>query len=668
LNDLEKIDADETDVTQLDMANAIRFLAVDAVQKANSGHPGMPMGAADFATVLYSKFLKIDPKVPDWQDRDRLVLSAGHGSMLLYAIHYLIGFKDMTVEQLKKFRQLNSITPGHPEYGHTLGIETTTGPLGQGISTAVGMALAERILNARFGDEIVNHNTYVIASDGDLMEGISHEAIGLAGHLGLSKLIVLYDSNDISIDGPLNLSDSTDQLKRFEASGWSTREVDGHNHQDIENVINEELKTDSPSLIACKTIIGFGSPSKAGTSSAHGAPLGQEDIEKMKEKLNWKSEPFEVPTNIKDAWRLVGLKNTCKRKDWEEKVSNLDDKKKIKFLHAINGDISENLDKEIDELKKKFSLENPKLATRQSSQQVLEIINPIIEEMIGGSADLTPSNNTKTKTLNPISKNNFKGRFIHYGIREHAMAAAMNGMALHKGLIPYSGTFLIFSDYCRPSIRLAALMSIKVIHVMTHDSIGVGEDGPTHQPIEQIPSLRTIPNLNVFRPGDATEVAECWSIAIKSKNPSVIALSRQGCEHFRTTFEKSNKSALGGYEIESDSTKPKVCIIASGSEVSIARNVKKQLAKEGISCRVVSMPCFELFDQQPEEYKKSLLETDGIRIGIEASIGVGWDKYLGDNGFFVGMKGFGASAPATDLYTHFGINEESVLKIIKKNI
>lgn len=668
MNDLEKIDADETDVTQLDMANAIRFLAVDAVQKANSGHPGMPMGAADFATVLYSKFLKIDPKVPDWQDRDRLVLSAGHGSMLLYAIHYLIGFKDMTVEQLKKFRQLNSITPGHPEYGHTLGIETTTGPLGQGISTAVGMALAERILNARFGDEIVNHNTYVIASDGDLMEGISHEAIGLAGHLGLSKLIVLYDSNDISIDGPLNLSDSTDQLKRFEASGWSTREVDGHNHQDIENAINEELKTDSPSLIACKTIIGFGSPSKAGTSSAHGAPLGQEDIEKMKEKLNWKSEPFEVPTNIKDAWRLVGLKNTCKRKDWEEKVSNLDDKKKIKFLHAINGDISEDLDKEIDELKKKFSLENPKLATRQSSQQVLEIINPIIEEMIGGSADLTPSNNTKTKTLNPISKNNFKGRFIHYGIREHAMAAAMNGMALHKGLIPYSGTFLIFSDYCRPSIRLAALMGIKVIHVMTHDSIGVGEDGPTHQPIEQIPSLRTIPNLNVFRPGDATEVAECWSIAIKSKNPSVIALSRQGCEHFRTTFEESNKSKLGGYEIESDSTKPKVCIIASGSEVSIARNVKKQLAKEGISCRVVSMPCFELFDQQPEEYKKSLLETDGIRIGIEASIGVGWDKYLGDNGFFVGMKGFGASAPATDLYTHFGINEESVLKIIKKNI
>jgi transketolase len=668
LNDLEKIDADETDVTQLDMANAIRFLAVDAVQKANSGHPGMPMGAADFATVLYSKFLKIDPKVPDWQDRDRLVLSAGHGSMLLYAIHYLIGFKDMTVEQLKKFRQLNSITPGHPEYGHTLGIETTTGPLGQGISTAVGMALAERILNARFGDEIVNHNTYVIASDGDLMEGISHEAIGLAGHLGLSKLIVLYDSNDISIDGPLNLSDSTDQLKRFEASGWSTREVDGHNHQDIENAINEELKTDSPSLIACKTIIGFGSPSKAGTSSAHGAPLGQEDIEKMKEKLNWKSEPFEVPTNIKDAWRLVGLKNTCKRKDWEEKVSNLDDKKKIKFLHAINGDISEDLDKEIDELKKKFSLENPKLATRQSSQQVLEIINPIIEEMIGGSADLTPSNNTKTKTLNPISKNNFKGRFIHYGIREHAMAAAMNGMALHKGLIPYSGTFLIFSDYCRPSIRLAALMGIKVIHVMTHDSIGVGEDGPTHQPIEQIPSLRTIPNLNVFRPGDATEVAECWSIAIKSKNPSVIALSRQGCEHFRTTFEESNKSKLGGYEIESDSTKPKVCIIASGSEVSIARNVKKQLAKEGISCRVVSMPCFELFDQQPDEYKKSLLETDGIRIGIEASIGVGWDKYLGDNGFFVGMKGFGASAPATDLYTHFGINEESVLKIIKKNI
>ena len=668
MNDLEKIEEDETDVTQLDMANAIRFLAIDAVEKANCGHPGMPMGAADFATVLYSKFLKIDPKVPDWHDRDRLVLSAGHGSMLLYALHHLVGYKDMTIEELKNFRQLNSVTPGHPEYGHTLGVETTTGPLGQGISTAVGMALAERILNARFGDKIIDHNTYVIASDGDLMEGISHEAIGLAGHLGLSKLIVLYDSNDISIDGSLDLSDSTDQLKRFEASGWSTREVNGHDHDEIEKAIKEELKTDSPSLIACKTIIGFGSPSKAGTSSSHGAPLGEEDIKNMKENFNWDSEPFSIPTNIKDAWRLVGLKNTSERKDWEKRLSDLDDNKKIKFLHAVNGDISEELDKEINELKKKYSSESPKLATRQSSQQVLEVVNPIIEEMIGGSADLTPSNNTKTKSLDPIKRNNFGGRFIHYGIREHAMAAAMNGMALHKGIIPYSGTFLIFSDYCRPSIRLAALMGIKVIHVMTHDSIGVGEDGPTHQPVEQIPSLRSIPNLNVFRPGDATEVAECWSLAIKSKNPSVIALSRQGCEHFRNTYESSNKSELGGYEIESDSTKPKVCIIATGSEVSIARDVKKELSNEGISCRVISMPSFELFDKQPEEYRKSLLETDGIRIGIEASIGLGWEKYLGDNGFFIGMRGFGASAPGPDLFDHFNINKGNVLKVIKEKL
>ena len=516
---------EDNDVSQKKMADAVRFLAVDAVKNANCGHPGMPMGAADFATVLFSKFLKIDPKVPDWQDRDRLVLSAGHGSMLLYAIHHLIGYKDMTIEQIKNFRQLNSVTPGHPEYGHTLGIETTTGPLGQGISTAVGMAIAERILNSRFGDEIVNHNTYVIASDGDLMEGISHEAIGLAGHLGLSKLIVLYDSNKISIDGSLDLSDSTNQSKRFEASGWSTREIDGHDHAQIEEAIAQELKTNTPSLIVCNTTIGYGSPDKAGTSASHGAPLNQEEINNMRDNLQWTYAPFEIPTDLKDAWRLVGLKNTSKRKEWEERLSKIDDKKKVKFLHAVDGDISDLVSKSIQDLKEKYSAESPKLATRQSSQQVLEIINPIIEEMIGGSADLTPSNNTKTKDINPISRDDFNGRFIHYGIREHAMAAAMNGMALHKGVIPYSGTFLIFSDYCRPSIRLAALMGIKVIHVMTHDSIGVGEDGPTHQPVEHIPSLRSIPNLNVLRPGDATEVAECWEIAIKSNRPTVIALS-----------------------------------------------------------------------------------------------------------------------------------------------
>ena len=659
---------ESSDVSQKKMADAVRFLAVDAVKNANCGHPGMPMGAADFATVLFSKFLKIDPKAPDWQDRDRLVLSAGHGSMLLYAIHHLIGYKDMTIDQIRNFRQLNSVTPGHPEYGHTLGIETTTGPLGQGISTAVGMAIAERILNSRFGDEIVDHHTYVIASDGDLMEGISHEAIGLAGHLGLSKLIVLYDSNNISIDGSLDLSDSTDQSKRFEASGWSTREIDGHDHAQIEDAIAQELKTDTPSLIVCKTTIGYGSPDKAGTSASHGAPLNQEEIDNMRNNLQWTHGPFEIPTDLKDAWRLVGLKNTRKRKDWEERLSKIDDKKKVKFLHAINGDISDLVTKNIQDLKEKYSSESPKLATRQSSQQVLEIINPIIEEMIGGSADLTPSNNTKTKDINPISKNNFNGRFIHYGIREHGMAAAMNGMALHKGIIPYSGTFLIFSDYCRPSIRLAALMGIKVIHVMTHDSIGVGEDGPTHQPVEQIPSLRSIPNLNVFRPGDATEVAECWEIAIKSNRPTVIALSRQGCEHFRDTFERSNKCELGGYEIGSVSKKPDVCIISTGSEVSIALDVKKELEKKGTVCKVISMPSFELFEKQSDDYKKTLLETNGIRIGIEASVGTGWEKYLGDKGFFVGMKGFGASAPASDLYEHFNINKENVIKVIKEKL
>ena len=659
---------ESSDVSQKKMADAVRFLAVDAVKNANCGHPGMPMGAADFATVLFSKFLKIDPKAPDWQDRDRLVLSAGHGSMLLYAIHHLIGYKDMTIDQIRNFRQLNSVTPGHPEYGHTLGIETTTGPLGQGISTAVGMAIAERILNSRFGDEIVDHHTYVIASDGDLMEGISHEAIGLAGHLGLSKLIVLYDSNNISIDGSLDLSDSTDQSKRFEASGWSTREIDGHDHAQIEDAIAQELKTDTPSLIVCKTTIGYGSPDKAGTSASHGAPLNQEEIDNMRNNLQWNHGPFEIPTDLKDAWRLVGLKNTRKRKDWEERLSKIDDKKKVKFLHAINGDISDLVTKNIQDLKEKYSSESPKLATRQSSQQVLEIINPIIEEMIGGSADLTPSNNTKTKDINPISKNNFNGRFIHYGIREHGMAAAMNGMALHKGIIPYSGTFLIFSDYCRPSIRLAALMGIKVIHVMTHDSIGVGEDGPTHQPVEQIPSLRSIPNLNVFRPGDATEVAECWEIAIKSNRPTVIALSRQGCEHFRDTFERSNKCELGGYEIGSVSKKPDVCIISTGSEVSIALDVKKELEKKGTVCKVISMPSFELFEKQSDDYKKTLLETNGIRIGIEASVGTGWEKYLGDKGYFIGMKSFGASAPASDLYEHFEINKENVLRVIKENL
>ena len=614
------------EVSLNDMANAIRFLAADAVEKANCGHPGMPMGAADFTTVLYSKFLKIDPQKPDWPDRDRVILSAGHGSMLLYAVNHLVGFSDMTIEEIKNFRQLGSKTPGHPEYGHTLGVETTTGPLGQGISTAVGMAIAEKIQNAKYGDAIVDHKTYVIASDGDLMEGISQEAISLAGHLKLSKLIVLFDDNNISIDGAIDLSDSTDQLMRFEASGWNVNRVDGHNHDDIEKAIQEAIESSKPSLIACKTKIGFGSPSKEGKSSSHGAPLGAEDIAQMKKNLNWDYEEFEIPSDIKDAWRLVGLKNSSKRQEWEERL--LDNKdKEIEFLKDIDGQISEELDKEINEIKKVFSEEKPGWATRKSSQEVLETINKVLPNTIGGSADLTGSNNTKTKNISIIDSNNFAGRFIHYGIREHGMAAAMNGIALHKGLIPYSGTFLVFSDYCRPSIRLAALMDIKVIHVMTHDSIGLGEDGPTHQPVEHLPSLRAIPNLNVFRPADTTETAECWSLAIKSKGPSIIALSRQGCPHLRNTFEEKNKSSLGAYEIKSSDGKVQVNLIATGSEVSLAVEVYEELKNDGINSRVVSAPSFELLNKQDNDYIDKTLGQSGLRVGIEASTGLGSVSY-----------------------------------------
>ena len=655
------------EVSLNDMANAIRFLAADAVEKANCGHPGMPMGAADFTTVLYSKFLKIDPQKPDWPDRDRVILSAGHGSMLLYAVNHLVGFSDMTIEEIKNFRQLGSKTPGHPEYGHTLGVETTTGPLGQGISTAVGMAIAEKIQNAKYGDAIVDHKTYVIASDGDLMEGISQEAISLAGHLKLSKLIVLFDDNNISIDGAIDLSDSTDQLMRFEASGWNVNRVDGHNHDDIEKAIQEAIESNKPSLIACKTKIGFGSPSKEGKSSSHGAPLGAEDIAQMKKNLNWDYEEFEIPSDIKDAWRLVGLKNSSKRQEWEERL--LDNKdKEIEFLKEIDGQISEELDKEINEIKKVFSEEKPGWATRKSSQEVLETINKVLPNTIGGSADLTGSNNTKTKNINIIDSNNFAGRFIHYGIREHGMAAAMNGIALHKGLIPYSGTFLVFSDYCRPSIRLAALMDIKVIHVMTHDSIGLGEDGPTHQPVEHLPSLRAIPNLNVFRPADTTETAECWSLAIKSKGPSIIALSRQGCPHLRNTYEEKNKSSLGAYELKSSDGETQVNLIATGSEVSLAVEVYDELKNDGINSRVVSAPSFELLNKQDNDYIDKTLGQSGLRVGIEASTGLGWHNYLGDQGLFIGMNSFGASAPADQLYKNFGIDKENIINKIKEKL
>jgi len=655
------------EVSYSDMANAIRFLAVDAVEKANCGHPGMPMGAADFTTVLYSKFLKIDPQKPDWPDRDRIVLSAGHGSMLLYAVNHLIGYQDMTIEEIKNFRQLGSKTPGHPEYGHTLGVETTTGPLGQGISTAVGMAIAEKIQNAKYGDELVDHKTYVIASDGDLMEGISQEAISLAGHLKLSKLIVLFDDNNISIDGSIDLSDSTDQLMRFEASGWDVNRVDGHNHEDIELAIEGAINSNKPSLIACKTRIGFGSPSKEGKSSSHGAPLGAEDISEMKKNLNWDYKEFETPTDVKDAWRLIGLKNSSKREEWETRVSESKDKG-TELLNDINGEISDELDKAINEIKKTFSEEKPNWATRKSSQEVLETINKVLTNTIGGSADLTGSNNTKTNNIEVISSDNFEGRFIHYGIREHGMAAAMNGIALHKGLIPYSGTFLVFSDYCRPSIRLAALMDINVIHVMTHDSIGLGEDGPTHQPVEHLPSLRAIPNLNVFRPADTTETAECWSLAIQSKGPSIIALSRQGCPHLRNEFDEKNKSSLGAYEIKSSEGDPQVNLIATGSEVSLALDVHEELKNSGINSRVVSAPSFELFDKQDKNYINQTLGQTGLRVGIEASTGLGWQNYLGEKGLFIGMQGFGASAPANELYKNFGIDKDNIINKIKEKL
>ena len=657
----------ENEVSLNDMANAIRFLAVDAVEKANSGHPGMPMGAADFTTVLYSKFLKIDPQKPDWPDRDRIILSAGHGSMLLYAVNHLVGYPDMTIEEIKNFRQLGSKTPGHPEYGHTLGVETTTGPLGQGISTAVGMAIAEKIQNAKYGKELVDHKTYVIASDGDLMEGISQEAISLAGHLKLSKLIVLFDDNNISIDGSIDLSDSTDQLMRFEASGWDVNRVDGHNHKDIELAIESAINSNKPSLIACKTRIGFGSPSKEGKSSSHGAPLGEEDIVQMKKNLNWDCKEFETPTDVKDAWRLIGLRNSSKRQEWEARVAESKDKG-IELLNDINGDISDELDKAINEIKKTFSEEKPNWATRKSSQEVLETINEVLTNTIGGSADLTGSNNTKTNNIEVISSDNFEGRFIHYGIREHGMAAAMNGIALHKGLIPYSGTFLVFSDYCRPSIRLAALMDINVIHVMTHDSIGLGEDGPTHQPVEHLPSLRAIPNLNVFRPADTTETAECWSLAIQSKGPSIIALSRQGCPHLRNEFDEKNKSSLGAYEIKTSDGDAQVNLIATGSEVSLAIDVHEELENNGISSRVVSVPSFELFDKQDRNYVNQTLGQNGLRVGIEASTGLGWSDYLGEKGLFIGMQGFGASAPANELYKNFGIDKKNIINRIKEKI
>ncbi len=649
------------------MANAIRFLSMDAVEKAKSGHPGLPMGAADIATVLFTRFLKHDPKNPHWPNRDRFVLSAGHGSMLLYSLLYLTGYEEMTIEEIKNFRQLGSKTAGHPEYGHAAGIETTTGPLGQGLANAVGMALAERHLNAEFGDDLVSHYTYVLCGDGCLMEGISQEALSLAGHLGLSKLIVFWDDNGISIDGPVSLADSTNQLMRFEASGWHVASCDGHDPDAIAAAIEAAKASDRPSLIACKTTIGFGAPTKAGTAKVHGSPLGAEEIAGARKALGWTSEPFVVPSDILDAWRIAGLSSVKRRKEWEERLAAADPEKRGEFERRMRGDLPGGFADAMAAYKKKLAADLPNVASRKSSEMALEAINAAVPETIGGSADLTGSNNTRTSQTLPVKPGDFSGRYIHYGVREHGMAAIMNGMALHGGVIPYSGGFLIFSDYCRPPIRLAALMGIRVIHVLTHDSIGLGEDGPTHQPVEHMAALRAIPNLVTYRPADAMEVAECWELALEDrKRPSALALTRQNLEALRTEYSEKNLCALGAYEIAGTDGDAQVTLFASGSEVAIALEARDLLAADNIAARVVSVPSFERFAAQSAAYRSATIGNAPAKVAIEAGVRQGWDSIIGNNGAFVGMTGFGASAPFEQLYKHFGITAEAAAKAARE--
>jgi transketolase len=644
------------------MANAIRALAMDAVEQAKSGHPGLPMGAADIATVLFTRFLKFDPADPAWPDRDRFVLSAGHGSMLLYAVFYLLGYEKMTIAELKRFRQLGSLTPGHPEHGHTPGVETTTGPLGQGLANAVGMAIAERHLAALFGGEIVDHTTYVLVSDGDLMEGISQEAIALAGHLKLKKLIVLYDDNGISIDGPTSLSDSVDQVKRFESAGWAAGRIDGHDPVAIAAAIEAAQRNSKPTMIACRTTIGFGAPKKAGSEKSHGSPLGAEEIAGARQNLGWTSPPFEIPADILEPWRKAGARGKPARMAWQQRLAALDAGKRAEFERRQRGDFQDKLTASVNEVKQTLAQSPKEIATRSASEFALETLTAALPEMIGGSADLTGSNNTRTKSTKPLSASDYSGRFIHYGIREHGMAAAMNGMALHGGIVPYSGTFLVFSDYCRPALRLAALMGQRVIHVMTHDSIGLGEDGPTHQPVEQLAALRAIPNLKVFRPCDTVETAECWQLALQSKDgPSVLALTRQNLPQLRLGFDEHNRCAAGGYElIAADDDAALVSLFATGSEIAIAADAKKLLAARKISARVVSVPCFELLLALPEAKRAAIVGKAKVNVAVEAGIRQGWDAIIGSAGAFVGMTGFGASAPYKDLYQHFGLTAEKV--------
>ncbi len=650
------------------MANAIRALAMDAVEQARSGHPGMPMGLADVATVLFGRFLRYDPACPEWPDRDRFVLSAGHGSMLLYALLYLTGYPDIDIDEIRNFRQLGSRTAGHPEYGLAAGIETTTGPLGQGLANAVGMALAERSMAARFGADLVDHHTYVACGDGCLMEGISQEAISLAGHLGLGRLIVLFDSNDISIDGPTSLACSDDARARFESAGWHVQEVDGHDPDAVAAAIEVAQAEARPSMIECRTTIGYGAPTKAGTAASHGAPLGADEIAGARETLGWPHEPFAVPDAILAAWRDAGARGAREREAWEARHAALDAGHRAEFDAAVAGALPAALADSLAGVKRTFAEERPRIATRVANQRVIGAIADALPQLIGGSADLTGSNGTKTDALAPIARGDYGGRYLYYGVREHAMGAVMNGMALHGGVIPYGGTFLTFTDYCRPALRLSALMEIRVIYVMTHDSIGLGEDGPTHQPIEHLASLRAIPNLLLFRPADAVETAECWELALANAGrPSVLALTRQSVPCLRAgggeEGEGGNACARGGYVLREASTgTPAVVLLATGSECAIANEALEALEADGVPTRLVSMPCWALFDEQAPAWREAVLGGEAaVRVAVEAASPLGWERYVGPEGAIVAMQGFGASAPGGDLYVHFGITAEAVV-------
>lgn len=657
----------KTDLTSK-LANSVRFLSIDAVEKAKSGHPGMPMGMADVATILFSEFLKFNPKKPQWLDRDRFVLSAGHGSMLLYSLLYLTGYEDISIDDIKDFRQLGAKCAGHPEYGHLSGIETTTGPLGQGIANAVGMALSERMSAARIGEDLIDHKTYCIAGDGCLMEGISQEAISIAGHLNLNKLVLLWDDNSISIDGNTTITTSEDMRMRFEACNWNVIEINGHNFDEIRAALTKAQTSDKPVMIACKTTIGFGSPNKAGSEKSHGSPLGEEEIKKTREQLNWQHEPFVIPQDLLEAWSQAGKKSDQTFAQWESKFAQLDQEKSAEINRILNKELPKDFAQKLKSFKEKIFAEKTKAATRKSSHVSLEFLTGELSELIGGSADLTGSVLTKTSHTLPITRDDFSNRYIHYGVREHAMGAVMNGIALDSKLIPFAGTFLVFSDYMKPAIRLAALMKQQVIYIFTHDSIGLGEDGPTHQPIEHLAMLRAIPNLNVFRPADALETIECFEQALNAKEtPSAMVFTRQALPFLQAKLESEKSCALGGYII-SDSENPDVVIIASGSEVATAVEAKEKLQAQQVNVRVVSMPCFELFEKQSQAYQNQILGDDKLlKVGVEAALSQGWYRHIGKDGIFIGMNDFGASGKAEDLFKHFGINADAICeKILSK--